>query len=158
MSELAKSLNGLPNFPFFNIFCSFTPLRKPRSPSKCNQFFIVPFRSSTYKISLLPVQNMLSNISQTNKPTLHKICICICIKYALYAKELITIVVASNDRGARNDPEGIGLAFHHQPKALHSLVHIYELLQTWLIEIAANMKIMILEHKNRMAKMKPGEK
>ena len=63
---------------------------------------------------MLPVQNMLSNISQTDKPTLHKICICICIKYALYAKELITIVVASNDRGARNDPEDIGLAFHHQ--------------------------------------------
>ena len=70
MSELAESLNGLPNFPFFKIFCSFTPLTRPRSPSKCNQFFIVPFQSSTYKISFLPVQNMLSNISQTDKPIL----------------------------------------------------------------------------------------
>ena len=57
---------------------------------------------------------MLSNISQADKPTLHKICICICIKYVLYAKELIIIVVASNDRGSRNDPEDLLLGFHHQ--------------------------------------------
>ena len=42
------------------------------------------------------------------------------------------IVVACADRGARNNPEVLLVAFH--AKALHLLMHFVKLLKTWLIE------------------------
>ena len=59
---------------------------------------------------------------------------------SILAKNSI-IVVACPDRGAGNDPEALGLAC--PPKALHSLMQVVKLLQTWLIETEGNMGVMI---------------
>ena len=53
------------------------------------------------------------------------------------------MAAAYPDRGAGNDPEPLGFSSHFTTKALHSLMHLVKLLQTWLIETEGNMGVMI---------------